>query len=883
MLHVPAELGHHADYELLKELGQGGIGTVYLARNRMMERFEVLKVVNPALLERTGALERFQQEIRAAARLNHANIVAAYRVLHVGGLLVFAMEHIDGQDLARLVERRGPLPVANAAYYAHEAALGLEHALQKGMVHRDIKPGNLMLAIEGKTHLVKILDFGLAKATSEKEIAAGLTKSGQMLGTPEYVAPEQILDAQTADIRADIYSLGCTLYFLLSGAPPFADTNLYKILHAHQTRQARRLEEVRAEVPAELATVVAKMMAKDPAARYQTPAEVAKALVPFFKPAAPVTSPERGFKLTARRRPWVAVAGGGAAFLAALVGVVALVPNHKGREAARVEVPDDGSVNVKPRQPPTAEEPAADEKPATLDTPIVEPVDATKSASKPLVAANSSPISLAALQNDGAFGFPQARAQVIVENDELRLSFCNNQERLYVQAIIWIDSGEPVVSSSATAYSDLTLALAANLRRSATVDRRYHLDAKSDFACQVLFYRNGRTFTKTDSQGRGQMRYLKLEDGRHVRVDSFLVPLTELKKQPGDRLGVVFDAVSAKPSSNTGCGLFVVTLSKDVAALEITESPSEPERASTAAPVSAQTPPPDNVTAASRTEAPFDQWVKEIRELPVEKQGEAVAKKLQELNPGFDGQVTPKVEGGVITELKFVSDQVSNIAPVSALKDLKILSCRGSAKQDKGAWRQTKGVLSDLSPLTGMRLSELDCFSTNVADLSPLKGMPLQKLVCGQTRVSDLSSLRGMPLTLLNLNGTPIADLSPLRDLPLRALICSYSKVQDLSPLRGTRLTSLCLCGTPVVDLSPLTAMPLKSLHLAQTEVTDLSPLAGMPLEDLTCDSKPGLDTEVLRSIASLAKINYKPVADFWKTGGRESIKADDVRGSDTP
>jgi serine/threonine protein kinase len=295
-LSAPPELQNHPDYELIKELGQGGMGTVYLAKNRMMDRMEVLKVISKSLLDRPGALERFQQEIRSAAKLAHPNIVAAYSVLRPGDLLVFAMEYVKGQDLSEVVTRRGPLPVANAAFYTHQVALGLQHAHEKGMVHRDIKPNNLMLAVEGKKHVVKILDFGLAKATSEKGEQAGLTKSGQMLGTPDYVAPEQTLDAHKADIRADIYSLGCTLYFLLSGGPPFQDQSLFEILKAHHERDPKPLNLVRPDVPVELAAVVAKMMAKRPEDRYQTPGEIAKALLVFIRsgqtiPTAPGPDP----------------------------------------------------------------------------------------------------------------------------------------------------------------------------------------------------------------------------------------------------------------------------------------------------------------------------------------------------------------------------------------------------------------------------------------------------------------------------------------------------------------------------------------------------------------------------------------------------------------
>ncbi len=216
--------------------------------------------------------------------------MTAYSVPRAGNLLIFAMEYVAGRDLSQLVKQRGPLPVTSAAFYAHQAALGLQHAHEQGMVHRDIKPNNLILSVQGERHLVKILDFGLAKATSEKVSDADLTGSGQMLGTPDYVAPEQTLDAQKADIRADIYSLGCTLYYMLAGKPPFQGTSLYALLAAHHSDTPRSLSVGRPEVPAALAAVVAKMMAKEPRDRYQTPAEVAQALGPFFRASGPITS-----------------------------------------------------------------------------------------------------------------------------------------------------------------------------------------------------------------------------------------------------------------------------------------------------------------------------------------------------------------------------------------------------------------------------------------------------------------------------------------------------------------------------------------------------------------------------------------------------------------
>jgi serine/threonine protein kinase len=287
---LPPELVDHPDWEIVRELGRGGMGVVYLANNRLMGRPEVLKVVGRHLIERPGVADRFLREIRSAGRLQHPNIVTAYSARQLGQSVVFAMEYVKGYDLAKLVKSSGPLPIAHSCHFIHQAALGLQHALENEMVHRDIKPANLIVR-GGKKGILKVLDFGLAKVTSEGESDSNLTREGQMVGTPDYIAPEQIRDAKSADIRADIYSLGCALYYLLSGSPPFRGAHLWDIYQAHFSMDAGPLNLVRPEVPVELAAVVAKMMAKEPGRRFQTPGEVARALTPFFRPIA--SSPVR--------------------------------------------------------------------------------------------------------------------------------------------------------------------------------------------------------------------------------------------------------------------------------------------------------------------------------------------------------------------------------------------------------------------------------------------------------------------------------------------------------------------------------------------------------------------------------------------------------------
>jgi serine/threonine protein kinase len=304
---LPPGLVDHPRYEILQYLGGGGMGAVYKALHRVMDRVVALKVINPAYISRADAVARFEQEVRAAARLSHPNIVTAYDAEQAGDAHFLVMEYVDGVNLAHVLsqakrdrqaglrssEPGAPagkpgeeetihvgLPVAQACDYVRQAALGLQHAFERGMVHRDIKPLNLMRDCSG---CVKILDFGLARFASESERPTNLTAEGTVLGTPDYMAPEQAQNSRSADIRADIYSLGCTLYHVLTGSAPYPEGSTFAKMMSHVEAAPKPVKEFRDDLPAELARIVARMMAKDPASRYQTPKEVADALEPFAK------------------------------------------------------------------------------------------------------------------------------------------------------------------------------------------------------------------------------------------------------------------------------------------------------------------------------------------------------------------------------------------------------------------------------------------------------------------------------------------------------------------------------------------------------------------------------------------------------------------------
>jgi serine/threonine protein kinase len=285
---VPQELVSHPKYLILRELNRGGMGVVYQARHKEMARQIVIKVIRRSLLDQPGALDRFRREIRAAAQLSHPNIVTAYDAEQAGDTHILVMEFVPGQSLAEVLEKKGPLPVEKACRYVRQAAAGLHHAYKRNMVHRDIKPSNLMLTPQGQ---VKILDFGLAKIISESSTRSGITASDTYMGTPEYSAPEQAQDARTADIRADIYSLGCTLYCLLAGSPPFREDTAMKTVLAHIEKQPQPLTELRPDVPERLWRVIARLLAKESKMRYQKPSEVVLALAPFVKPSSKVRTP----------------------------------------------------------------------------------------------------------------------------------------------------------------------------------------------------------------------------------------------------------------------------------------------------------------------------------------------------------------------------------------------------------------------------------------------------------------------------------------------------------------------------------------------------------------------------------------------------------------
>jgi serine/threonine protein kinase len=313
------------------------MGTVYLARDSHLDRSVAIKVLPPHSTNDPGAVARFQREAKALARLSHPGIVQAHDTGEADGKHFLVMEYVDGISLAAVLQQKGRISPTLAAAYIHQAAVALGHAHTKGLVHRDLKPSNLLLTAQGQ---VKILDLGLARFLLDQVEDPSLTREGAGLGTPDYAAPEQFRDAHHVDPRADIYSLGCTLYHLVTGRVPFPGSSLSEKCFGHENQEPPALEELCPEVPAGLALVIRRMMAKQPAHRFQTAQEVAEALAPYVAGSSAVFAnlkntaswhggqlTVREFKPARRSKRWV-IAGTalGVLGLAALAWLI-FVPN----------------------------------------------------------------------------------------------------------------------------------------------------------------------------------------------------------------------------------------------------------------------------------------------------------------------------------------------------------------------------------------------------------------------------------------------------------------------------------------------------------------------------------------------------------------------------
>jgi Leucine-rich repeat (LRR) protein len=825
-------------YKLLDRIGQGRMAGVYKAAHRLGP-VVAIKVLPPSKAKDPVAFGRFQREARLALRLKHPNVVRTFQTGAAEGLHYLVMEFLDGETLEETLQRRKKLPPAEAVRLVEQALQGLQHLHEQGMVHRDLKPANLMLvAAPGPgshdttlSSTLKILDIGVGRALFDEGEPGGgnqqdLTNRGDLLGSPDTMAPEQARDAHSADVRADIYSLGCILYHALTGQPPFPGDNVVQKIVRHATEKPRPVKEFTPGVPTELQQILDTMLAKDPALRYPTPAKAARALQSVMErkppaahapaaadpaarqmqayenwlesedpeaggrqsPAAPDGAPGQSF--WKRHQPKLLAGAGVVAFgLLAWVGYLLFAPDrekpktqhHQGQE----EKPAPWEKRVaalKPKAQVAAvlarlkkRNPGFDERGARhkIQDGVVTELQFVTDAVTDLTPVRA----LKGLKrlscpgsNPGKGKLADLRALRGLELAVLDVS----STKVSSLAPLW---GMPLVY----------LGIAGTQVRD--------LSPVADMPLMVLH-----------CAGAPVKDLSPLEGLELTLLDAGGCPVDDLAPLRGMPLTALWCPVKPRRDSEVLRSLRMLKTINGKPAAETWKELVDEQKS-------------------------LDQWVRKSSVQPAHVLVGLVEKKLRQRNPGFKGWPKPPViRNGAVVEVHLTGNVITDLSPLRAFPRLEKLDCHGS-----GAG---KGRLASLQPLRGLRLTALDC---------------------AETRVSDLAPLRDMPLTTLNLHGC--------------------ARVRDLGPLRKLPLVSLNIAGTGVSDLAPLRGRPLHYLFAEGTRVRDLSPLRGLALQGLTVDLIPARDNEVLRSLKQLAQINYQSAAKYWENMDREEAWVRRVSG----
>ncbi len=383
---LPGErLGH---FELLEYVGGGGMGKVFRALDTRLARSVALKILSPEHAADRETVLRFQNEAQSAARLDHDNIARVYYVGEDRGLHYIAFEFIEGVNVRDLVETRGPLPLAEAVSFTLQVADALAHAAQRKVVHRDIKPSNLLITPTGQA---KLIDMGLARLR-EVDAAADLTASGVTLGTFDYISPEQARDPRNTDVRSDIYSLGCTFFFMLTGRPPFLGGTMLQKLLQHQADQPPDLRQFRPELPEDVNRILRKMLAKDPGHRYASPIELVNDLLSVARAAGLRAATPGGRTWTVplvppvpsyyRHLPWIVSLIALVAIVVALDYLWAYMPGPASPPASPTPIETDDETSAAPLAPvsivpvPIPAKPTG--SPPELVLPILPPVETSE-------------------------------------------------------------------------------------------------------------------------------------------------------------------------------------------------------------------------------------------------------------------------------------------------------------------------------------------------------------------------------------------------------------------------------------------------------------------------------------------------------------------------
>ncbi|MFA7006635.1 MAG: protein kinase, partial [Verrucomicrobiia bacterium] len=796
-----------AGYEIVEKVGQGGVGTVYRARQPMLDRTVALKVLAPHLAGDAEYVARFRREATAAAQLNHEGIVTIYSAGEHSGTHYIAMEYVEGETLANRLDRHGRLEPTEAAAVCVYLAEALRYAWDKArLVHRDIKPDNIFLSTKGE---VKLGDLGLARCVGGD--STHVTQHGTAWGTPHYMSPEQARGERDLDLRSDIYSLGCTLYCMVSGQTPYDGADVFSVMNKQVNDPPPDILKVLPTCPMPLVGLLAKMLAKHRNERYQSYDELLADLRDVHEQ---LTKPQPA---PVKMSPAMICGIVGAAAAVVLAGVMLWAP-WKEREATGVPaqaVPSTTNVTTsaeskpeaEPKPPTPAPSPAVPQsQPVTTQTvAVVTTTNVPAAASAvpagrtpalpgamppspathaPAAAPLPVPVDAVFIAAVAAVA-PEAQVQTVVAKlKELNPGFDG-------QAMPTVESNKVVGLAFSTASAgDLTpLKALSGLQSlvcpgSAEKQSLSNLTALSGLPLTNLDCSFSRVVDLSPLRGMP----LAALACKHAPVTNFIV----LRELPLKQIDCDFDAVRDREA------LWPITTLETINGQSAAEFWHD-------------------------VGAPQDEFARTIAALPATQQVAQVVVRLRELNPQFDGRVTRKIVNEKVTELGISTVAVRDISPVAALRALQRLSLVAVGGTN------VTGQLADLSPLRGMWLTALWCQNNPISDLRPLSGQPLSVLSCGNTQVTDLSPLRGMPLTVLS---------------------CDHTDVHDLSPVAGALL---------------------QTLWCQKTKVTDLSVLANMPLSELRCDFLAARDGELLRSIPTLQRINGETATMFWlrETGAK--------------
>jgi serine/threonine protein kinase len=835
------------DYKLLDRIGTGLMAGVFKAVHTV-GHVVAIKVLPPSKAKDPQAFGRFQREARLALQLKHPNIVRTFQTGEADGLHYLVMEYLDGETLDEVLARRGKLPVREALRLIHQGLCGLQHIHEQGMIHRDLKPGNLMVvpaAAPGSPDTtlqgsLKILDIGVGRAVFDEGGPGGeqqedLTVRGDQLGAPDYRAAEQTRDAHCADVRSDLYSLGCVLYHLLTGQPPFPGGNAVQKAIRHAREAPRPLKEFDPMMPASVQAVIDRLLAKDPAMRFATPDQAAAVVEearggkepaappgpkgtlesyeiwlenadvqrhgppPVRKPAVPprpaakAPRPLPASALESSPRQWWKVLATVGVVLLLGTGVVALLTRLRHQPPPSPTTPGGNQAETFDKWtrrvaalPPDAQMAAIAERLKAhnpeFDGRLKETVRKAKAGENPEV------------EGSGTYTVQDGKVVEVYLSADSITDLSPLRSLSTLQGLVCTGSapgkgrladltplrGMPlaVLDVSSTRVSDLTPLEGIPLLFLGIAGTQVRDLAPLEGMPLLALHCAG-----IPAGDLGALRGMLL-----TYLDAGGLPVEDLSPLRGMKLEALWAPV--RPERDAALLRSIASL-KEVNGRPVAEMYREAD-------------------AARRRS---QDWAAQVASLPLDAQAAAVEKRMKEVNPGFSG-LKSRTQGGAIIEVRFVCDDVLDLSPLRALPKLQRLFCHGRAPG--------KGRLSDLSPLGGLPLVELDCASAQVTDLNPLQKMPLQRL---------------------NLSGN--------------------TRLSDLGPLAGLRLERLDISSTHVADLKPLQGMPLQYLFAHDTQVHDFFPLRKLPLKALTCDIEPARDREVLDALEGLEQFNNRPVAEF--------------------